>query len=441
VSWDPDLLFPESIVPEGEPGATTGGIAHHQQLGARLNAARHVVIIGPEGTESDIADALADANDRGYGTVVLAGDSYDVEGLADPAFEVRSPRVVFDMGVSNLVYTGDGVCVGVRIDPFTVAKAGVLRGGFIDGTGAGDGAIGVQCNGAISLTIDGTFVSGFDGVDSANFDFFNDFYDDLGTWTERGNIRAESRNGTYCYRFRKHAAASPSFFYNDLDLKFNVDSGQTALKTEAGVQVFDCGFRFRGNVDNDGTIFDLASSSIVRPFCDITVEQTNGTGAVLWGGDGTQIAHPRGRMQVNGIASYGPPIIVPDWGGSGENAVIDQHGGDQFDAPFASFGIAYGPGILSPYATVYNGAEGNGWFVRARGFGQDLSDSIEVFGVTPSGLARAAVGFRPGNYSTTLRNALGASAVPEGTMIWDSTLKQPIWSDGSTWVDANGDAI
>jgi hypothetical protein len=34
-----------------------------------------------------------------------------------------------------------------------------------------------------------------------------------------------------------------------------------------------------------------------------------------------------------------------------------------------------------------------------------------------------------------------ASSVHPGTQIWDSTLEQPIWSTGSSWVDATGTGV
>ena len=42
-------------------------------------------------------------------------------------------------------------------------------------------------------------------------------------------------------------------------------------------------------------------------------------------------------------------------------------------------------------------------------------------------------------YTTATRPS--ASAVPEGTGIYDTTLNKPIWSDGATWRDAAGTAV
>lgn len=46
---------------------------------------------------------------------------------------------------------------------------------------------------------------------------------------------------------------------------------------------------------------------------------------------------------------------------------------------------------------------------------------------------------RVSTYSTTLRPS--ATGLDAGTMIFDTTLKKPIWSDGSTWRDASGDEV
>ena len=47
--------------------------------------------------------------------------------------------------------------------------------------------------------------------------------------------------------------------------------------------------------------------------------------------------------------------------------------------------------------------------------------------------------FRCGTTTTAARPS--AATVGEGSQMWDTTLKQPIWSDGTQWVDAAGTAV
>lgn len=47
---------------------------------------------------------------------------------------------------------------------------------------------------------------------------------------------------------------------------------------------------------------------------------------------------------------------------------------------------------------------------------------------------------RSGSYTTALRPT-GLTSVHEGYQVWDSTIKKPIWWNGSAWIDANGLAV
>jgi hypothetical protein len=52
---------------------------------------------------------------------------------------------------------------------------------------------------------------------------------------------------------------------------------------------------------------------------------------------------------------------------------------------------------------------------------------------------RAATGVQTGAFARTSRPAAATAGV--GTCIFDTTLKKPIWSTGSVWVDATGKAV
>ena len=49
---------------------------------------------------------------------------------------------------------------------------------------------------------------------------------------------------------------------------------------------------------------------------------------------------------------------------------------------------------------------------------------------------RAATGVQTGAFTKQSRPSAKTAGV--GTCIFDTTLKKPIWSTGSVWVDANG---
>src|SRR5206468_6754789 len=97
--------------------------------------------IPPGATEADIATALSDVQSAGGGEVKLMGRAYTASGAV--AFDIYLPTVTFDMGGATISYTGSGVCLRVRMNPFTVAPAGLVRNGTIDGGGASAGAVGI----------------------------------------------------------------------------------------------------------------------------------------------------------------------------------------------------------------------------------------------------------------------------------------------------------
>lgn len=85
----------------------------------------------------------------------------------------------------------------------------------------------------------------------------------------------------------------------------------------------------------------------------------------------------------------------------------------------ADGGHAWGPGT---------GAAADVNFVRT---------AAGVLGIT--GRLTATAGLAPG--ATTTAGRLGAGTVPVGTMMYDTTLSKPIFSDGAVWRDAAGAAV
>ncbi len=452
MSWD--TLFPETIVPEGEPGETTGGVGHHEEAYRRLNAARKVVIIGPEGTEAEIAGALADACAAGYGIVRLAGAAYTIAGLSDPALDISVPGVYFDMGGATLSYVGDGVCLRARMDPFTITNAGCVRDGTIlgkrydiDGTtvleSAGAGAIGIQTGSVIGFGWDGVTVKDFDGVGSINWDLYNEAPN---TWTERCVFRrCDSRNGTFDWNGRAHED-SPSFLYNDFgDCRFESSgTGQTAIKVTEPAQWFDCQFGFRGNVNEGATVFDLGPQTILRPQMTFSVEQTNPSAgpvfdAKLFADGSSKIVYPRGTFAINNFPDYDAGRQFADYEDRGVTVTFDPFVVDTIEAPTQGFGLSIGEDHLGTWTAVYDGGVGAGFSLLKVGFGETLAESRVAARL--DAVTWAEVGFAPGVFSSGARPA--ADNVPIGTMIYvfdagPGFVGIPVWSDGTVWRNAAG---
>lgn len=433
MSWD--FIFPEAIIPEGSPGATTGGIFAHEEAGRRWNAARRVIYIGPTGTEADIADALADAHDAGHGKVVLTGSSYEITGLADPALDIYLPTIELDLGGAVLNYTGDDRCLRVRMNPFTITNAGKVHNGTIDGSDAGPGAVGIETGSVIRHRWEGVTVRNFDKAGSVNWDWYNSQPD---SWTERCVVQGcDSRNGTVDWQFRA-VASSPSYLYQCFaDARFDTGAGQTAIKTIAPAQLFDCEFGFRGNVNDGGTVFDLAPVSILRPVGKpFSVEQTSGLDADLFAPGSAQLLYPRGTWAINNFPFYDNDRRVADYQGKGETVTMDLIVGNTLERPYQALGLVVSVNQLGLYAAVYDGGLGSDFSLMKIPFGGNLEDGRVVASL--DSVTSAEIGFSPGSF--TLGSVPGASLVPEGTMIYinDAGAGKPAWSDGTNWRDAAG---
>ncbi len=425
------MTVPESIT----AGVTTGHIDDHVELHEWFNNYT-TIIVGPDGTGADIADALADADAAGGGNVKLMGTAYSIGGaVGSVALDISLPTVSLDLNGATISYTGDGICLRVRMDPFTITNAGSVRNGTIDGSGAGAGAIGVQTGAVIGFGWDGVTVQNFDGAGSVNWDQYNEA---ASTWMERCRFtRCDSRNGTVAWKWRAHAS-SPSFLYNDYsDCRFDTDAGQTAFQTISPAQVFDANlFGFRGNVNNGGTVFDLASTSILRPNMAFSVEQTVGLTAVLFAPGADQIRNPRGSFVIVNFPDYDAARQVADYEDRGEAVTFEPTVVNTIEGPYQGFGLSIGASHLGTWTAVYDGGAHADFALLKVPFGGGLADARVAAQL--DSVTKAEIGFRPGVFTSGSRPAAGD--VPAGTMIYISDVDGgiPVWSTGTAWHDAAG---
>lgn len=415
------------------PNVTTGHIGDHELLHEFFNE-YSTVLIGPNETGADIATALADVHAQGYGTVKLEGDSYTIGG-AGVALDIYLPTVNLDLNGATIFYTGSGICLRKRMDPFTITNAGYVANGTIDGSGASDGAIGIQTGAVIRAGWIGVSVENFDGAGSVNWDQYNEA---ANTWMERCRFeRCDSRNGTTCWQWRAHAT-SPSFLYNDYsDARFDAEPGQTAFVTTSPAQVFDPFFGFRGNVKNGSTVFDLASISLLRPIMAFSVEQTDVvTTAVLFAPGSDQIRYPRGSFVVNNFPGFDTDRQIADYEDRGELVTFDPLIVNTIEGPLQGFGLTVSATQLGTWTAVYDGGAGADFALLKVPFGGTLADARVAAQL--DSVTKAEIGFRPGDFTSGGRPAAGD--VPRGTMIYINDVDGgiPVWSTGSAWHDAAG---
>src|SRR5688572_4486946 len=116
-------MFGATLITAIIPGVTIGHIGDHLLLHEFFNAYNTILV--PAGAAgSVIADALADAHAEGYGTVKLEGDSYTIGGaVGTVALDIYLPTINLDLNGATINYTGDGICLRKRMDPFTITNA------------------------------------------------------------------------------------------------------------------------------------------------------------------------------------------------------------------------------------------------------------------------------------------------------------------------------
>lgn len=432
-------MFGATLITAIIPGVTIGHIGDHLLLHDFFNAYNTILV--PAGAAgSVIADALADAHAEGYGTVKLEGDSYTLGGAAGTvALDIYLPMINLDLNGATINYTGDGICLRKRMDPFTIENAGYVANGTIDGAGAGDGAIGIQTGAVIRAGWIGVSVENFEGVGSVNWDQYNEA---ANTWMERCRFeRCDSRNGSVCWQWRAHAT-SPSFLYNDYsDCRFDGRTGQTVFKTITPAQVFDANlFGFRGNVIRGTTVFDLAGTSIIRPNMAFSVEQTDlTTTAVLFAPGSGQILYGKGMFTVVNFPDFDTGRTFVDYEGRGEDVRLDVLVSDTLETPYQALGLSVSVNHLGAFAAVYDGGVGAGFSLLKVGFGDSLGDARVAARL--DSVTVAETGFSPGEFSTGSHPA--ANNVPRGTMIYivDVAGGIPVFSDGTNWRDAAGTVL
>ncbi len=430
-------MFGATLITSIIPGVTLGHIGDHLLLHEFFNAYNTILV--PAGAAgSVIADALADAHAEGYGTVKLEGDSYTIGGaVSTVALDIYLPTINLDLNGATIFYTGDGVCLRKRMDPFTITNAGYVANGTIDGSGAGPGAIGIQTGAVIRAGWIGVTVENFEASGSINWDQYNE---DANTWMERCYFHGcDSRNGFIEWGWRAHAT-SPSFLYNDYnDCRFDtVAADQTAFKSTAPAQVFDANlFGFRGNINGGGTVFDLAGTSILRPNMAFSVEQTIGLDAVLFAPGSGQILYPRGSFAIINFPDFDEARQPVDFEDRGEDVTLESVAVSTIEAPVHGFGLSISAGSLGTWAAVYDGGVGADFALLKIPFGGGLADARVAAQL--DSITKAEIGFRPGDFTSGSRPL--ATLVDRGTMIYINDVDGgiPVWSDGTDWRNAAGD--
>lgn len=385
------------FLPTGLVELQEGVVAWQEALHQRYNLI--------SATEFNVAD-------EEYGAVLdgVADDSLALRDAYAAALAVTGGKVVIPAGILRLTdalgdlewdpglvslegagagtvikYEGNGIGLTVATSPISIQQPGTIGGFTIDGSAAGADAVGLRLGDAVGLGISAPIiVKDFDGAGQCCVEFHN-----TSGWTERTWAAAPIRtqNGKVHYRFSTDGVApANSMAYNHFKLQFDKEDGQIVFQTLAGVFLGDVTLDLHGNTSGGGYIFDIQTDSfLIRPHCNVTVEQTLGTGTEAFTPTSARMLAPTGKVAfINfGLEST---YTVPDYLGSGEEAVMIEHLRDALPLPLQSFGITAGNGIAGWYVVTFAGGVGNGFTVFQKGATDDIADAVEIAHLGPEGL-------------------------------------------------------
>jgi hypothetical protein len=299
-------MFGATLITAITPNVTIGHIGDHLLLHEFFNAYNTILV--PAGAAgSVIADALADAHAEGYGTVMLMGDSYTIGGgVGTVALDISLPTVNLDLNGATIFYTGDGVCLQFRMDPFTVDQAGHVRNGTIDGSGAGDGAIGVYSGDVIAAEFDDLVIQGFNGAGSLGL-----VLDNVTNWTELNKFRrVRIDDCTVCIRCSV-SGGNNSFARNVWDIHFNLHASQIGFQaTDNALLYAQHGFWDGNAIGNDAVFIDMLDSAAISGHVDVEFERTGAFTGVI----GLREASVSFQWYCSGTHNYSESI-TPDRAG------------------------------------------------------------------------------------------------------------------------------
>jgi hypothetical protein len=279
-----------------------------------------------------------------YGTIRLGAGTYKLGPTTDignlgPFVSVIGPG----SQSCKLAYYGTGKCLSLRStikpsdDTFDDLEAfgGSLNGFTVDGTNAGNGAVGLDYGdlegGSLGPDL---YVQNFAGTGSAGIDFNN-----VVAWTENIYGRAVIRNCTNSVKFRVNGG-DDSFEYNDLTFKVYALANQNGVVLSGGANYSNGSLKLRANHLLSGS----AQSSAA-----LTVTGQDGVTS-LW----SQFSFCRLDVQAetDGSGAFGPTTV--SFGNAGANAVYNCVG-------ILSFGGANW--TLSNWSVANSFAAGNFFFM------------------------------------------------------------------------------
>lgn len=435
--------------------------AEHPNYGA----VRGTGVSGAQRTANRVAIQLAadDARDTG-GTLVLKG-TYEIDGTVTIASHVDASSatlIVYDTSINPVIRLGNGNAGQVVLDKF-VELPTVVQAGKTNGTGWSGSDVGVEvCNLYHSHVFLGritNFSTNFKVAANGAGNVHNAYYI---SHLQNGKINLDIRpnasgwcnSNTYIGGRLSHhpsegtnvsgtrhvmMANSPNQCNTNRFLMVSVESDTAEYHVECfgHNNVFDQmrweatapKMRFNGTAAANNIVFYGYESQNVQ-----VLEDNGAVNNHRYYRDGLRIhtgAGTKGVFIGSNRSSGSYPVFVVLDSTAGQNT--DSATGFRWavSAQFMQFKAATD---ASPRFQITNGSGRMDW-----GNGTNAVDTTLERKTTNVLGTGADDGFRTGTVATGSRPT--AASAGAGTQLYDTTLKKPIWSDGSAWRDAAGTVV
>lgn len=177
--------------------------------------------------------------------------------------------------LTTLEYKGSGDAIVWQMQPFTIQKAGTLKGFTLKGPGQSV-ANGIRSGTIVGATFEDLVINNFRGPASAAI-LFENLKVQLPAWTERTVIRdvhigIPHLGNTAGMRFGIGGGGN-SFGYADIsDVWLNVEKGQVGVKWEKGTYTYNSRLNFHANISALGTDSFVIDGTIRNSLFFITGE-------------------------------------------------------------------------------------------------------------------------------------------------------------------------
>jgi hypothetical protein len=201
--------------------------------------------------------------------------------------------------LTSLEYSGRGDAIVWQMKPYTIQKAGLLRGFTLKGPG-NNVQNGIRSGTVIAATFEDLVINNFRGPNSTAILFENLMAPNLPTWTERTVIRdihigIPHIGNTTAMAFVMNGGGN-SFGYTYIsDVWLNVEKGQVGVRWGKGTYTYNSTLNFHANISGLGTDSFVIDGIIRNTQLHLTGEA----------GCAKDLVHvgPEGQVQAEGIVA------------------------------------------------------------------------------------------------------------------------------------------